>query len=103
MRKTGYRPSHGRHPPSSASSTYSTSVVRTALLPAEQSRRPQDQHQRHDDEHDDAGVLRVDALGESLAHPEHKAAHDGAEDRPHAADPPHGEHPDDELGSHVRV
>src|SRR5882762_3309144 len=85
-------------------SSWTADISRTpSSLRAEEARRLDHQHDRHDYEDHRVRRLRIEHLGQALDHPEREAGHDRAHDRAHASDHDHREDHDDQVGSHERI
>src|SRR5712692_10746211 len=74
-----------------------------SALPAEQTRRLDQQHQGHDDEDHRVRGFGVEDLREPFDHAEREAGDDRAHDGAHPANDHHRENDDDEVGAHQRV
>src|SRR6267154_1885633 len=96
MRNTGYA--------TTGASSWTAGISRTpSSLRAEEARRLDHQHDRHDDEDHGVRRLRIEHLGQALDHPEREAGHDRAHDRAYASYRDHREDHDDQVGSHKRI
>src|SRR5438105_10097921 len=80
------------------------STTRSTLrAPPEQAGRPDEKHDRHDDEDHRVRSFGKEHLGQALDDAEREAGDDRAHDRAHPADHHDGEHDDDEIGAHQRA
>src|SRR5690349_3784291 len=70
---------------------------------SKQAGRPDQEDNRHDDEHHRVRRLRIEDLGQTFDDAEHEAGYDRAHDRSHAADHHDCEHHGDDVGPHART
>src|SRR6266566_5606547 len=70
---------------------------------AEQAARPEEEHERHEDEDDDLGELGSEERGEPHDLADEQARDDGAEQAAHAADHDDHERLDDDRDAHLGI
>src|SRR5436309_13238876 len=70
--------------------------------PSEQAGGLHQKDDRHNDENNSIGSLRVEHFGQAFDHTEQEPGDDRTKDRAHPADDDDGEHHDNEVGAHER-